>query len=79
MSTLKDVIAKVGGISKAAAVCGVSVRAVYKWVAADALPRTEYTGETDYLGSLAIEAAKSGVVFDPVALKQELIAQRKAA
>jgi len=29
-------------------VCGVSRQAVYKWLLANKLPRTEWTGETNY-------------------------------
>lgn len=53
MSALKDSIGKVGGVTKAALVCGVSPRAIYKWLASDALPRTDYTGETSYANQLA--------------------------
>lgn len=41
-------------------VCGVSGKAVMKWVKAGRLPRTEWTGETKY--ALAIEAATGGLV-----------------
>lgn len=58
MSALKESISQIGGVPKAAAICEVSQRAVYKWLAADALPRTEYTGETDYARRLA--AASGG-------------------
>lgn len=53
MSVLKDSIDKVGGVTKAASACGVSPRAVYKWLTAETLPRTDYTGETHYARSLA--------------------------
>jgi hypothetical protein len=53
MSALKESIDKVGGVAKASAICGVSQRAIYKWLAAAALPRTEYTGETCYAQILA--------------------------
>ena len=68
----------VGGPAKAASVCDVSVRAVYKWLAAGALPRTEYTGETDYIGKMAVEAEKVGSPFDPAAVKAGLIGRRTA-
>lgn len=58
MSILKEVIAKVGGVPAAAGLCGVSPRAVYKWLAADALPRTDYTGETTYAAALATAAGE---------------------
>ena len=44
MSALKESITRVGGVAKASAICGVSQRAIYKWIAADSLPRTEYSG-----------------------------------
>lgn len=53
MSALKKSIAQVGGAAKAAAICGVSQRAVYKWLSSGSLPRTEYTGETHYAQRLA--------------------------
>ena len=53
MSALKESITKVGGVAKASAICGVSQRAIYKWLAAESLPRTEYSGETRYAHSLA--------------------------
>ena len=53
MSALKSSIAKAGGVANAAAACGVSQRAVYKWLTAESLPRTDYTGETNYAQRLA--------------------------
>lgn len=53
MSALKKAIANIGGVAKASSVCGVSQRAIYKWLAAESLPRTDYTGETDYAHRLA--------------------------
>lgn len=79
MCTLKEAIAQAGGALKAAAVCGVSVRAVYKWLAAGALPRTEYTGETAYVDLLSKEAAANGRPFDAAALRRNLMPQRRAA
>lgn len=58
MGALKIAIRTVGGPAKAAVICGVSVRAVHKWMSRDALPRTEYTGETTY--SFALAAASDG-------------------
>lgn len=56
MSVLENAIAstpgKVPGVAKA---CGVTVRAVYKWLRAGRLPRTDYTGETDYSKKISIE------------------------
>lgn len=53
MSAIRDAVSKVGGAAKAAVVCGVSTRAIYKWLSAEALPRTDYTGETNYAERLA--------------------------
>lgn len=69
MSAIKEAVQCVGGAKAAAKACGISVRAVYKWIAADALPRTEYTGETSYVSQLAEAAAKQGHPFDINRLK----------
>lgn len=53
MSFLREAIHQVGGPEKGARICEVSSRAVYKWLAAGCLPRTEYTGETHYADKLA--------------------------
>lgn len=48
------------GLQKLAVACGVSHQAVRKWERQGRLPRTEWTGETDY--SAKIETATDGVV-----------------
>ncbi|WP_324731004.1 YdaS family helix-turn-helix protein [Pseudomonas paeninsulae] len=53
MGALKEAIEKIGGVTAAATVCGVSQRAIYKWLTTKSLPRTEYTGETKYAEKLA--------------------------
>jgi len=63
MVTLKQCIEAAGGVPPVAAVCQVSLRAVYKWLAADALPRTEYTGETRHASRIAELAAEKGHPF----------------
>lgn len=77
MSAIKEAVKSVGGAKAAAKACGVSVRAIYKWIAADALPRTEYTGETNYVSQLAEAAAAQGKPFDLNRLKA-VAAPRKA-
>ncbi|MDP2746176.1 hypothetical protein [Pseudomonas sp.] len=78
MSTLKDAITAAGGAVKVSSLCGVSPRAVYKWMAANYVPRTEYTGETNYLGLIAAEASARGQSFDLDSLKQELAERRNS-
>lgn len=70
MSTIKTAIDQAGGPSAAAKVCGVSPRAVYKWLANASLPRTDYTGETDYAQALADAAAARGDAFDVTWLRE---------
>lgn len=70
MSTLKTAIDKAGGPASAAKVCGVSARAVYKWLSNESLPRTDYTGETDYAQLLANAAAERGEHFDVTWLRE---------
>ncbi|MEZ2746331.1 hypothetical protein ACBQ16_14135 [Halopseudomonas bauzanensis] len=63
MTALKHAIKEAGGPAKAAEVCGISSRAIYKWLASGHLPRTEYTGETDYAQRLA-NASKGAFTAD---------------
>lgn len=70
MSTLKTAIDQAGGPAAAAKVCGVSPRAIYKWLANESLPRTDYTGETDYAQALATAAAARGEPFDVTWLRE---------
>ena len=54
VTSLEDAIDKSGGAGAVAGMCGfTSPRAVYKWIANGSLPRTEYTGETDYADRMA--------------------------
>lgn len=43
--------------SRIAAACDVSVQAVTKWKAKGRLPRTEWTGETDYASKIELLCA----------------------
>lgn len=65
---LKEVIDSIGGVASAASICGISPRAVYKWLKAERLPRTDYTGETHYAELLANEANKKGITISPEVL-----------
>jgi hypothetical protein len=53
MGPLKKSIDDAGGVPVVALACGKSPRAVYKWLTAECLPRTEYTGETRYAERIA--------------------------
>lgn len=56
MSILQNAISSTPGkVAGVAQVCGVTVRAVYKWLKLGRLPRTDYTGETDYANRIANE------------------------
>lgn len=76
MNRIKLSIEKLPGKAKGAAkLCGVSVRAVYKWINAGRLPRTDYTGETNYASTLA--AASNGLftasyLLEPFGESQQL-------
>lgn len=58
MNAISIAVEKVGGPVAAAKICGIRRQAVDKWVARGALPRTDYTGETNY--STLLAAASSG-------------------
>ncbi len=54
LNTLRKAINMIPGkVNGAAAACDVSIRAVYKWINSGRLPRTDYTGETEYAQKLA--------------------------
>ncbi|WKN20845.1 hypothetical protein [Azotobacter vinelandii] len=79
MSALKESINKAGGVANAATICEVSQRAIYKWLTAGVLPRTEYTGETDYALRLAEAAAERGNPFDATWLLAEASPKKSVA
>lgn len=51
---------KIVGLSKLASVCGIRYQSLQKWEAKGRLPRTDWTGETDY--ATRIEKATNGAV-----------------
>ncbi|CAI1213474.1 TPA: hypothetical protein SMI16_002280 [Serratia liquefaciens] len=53
MNEVKKAIKAVGGPAKAAEICERSVTAIQKWQSKGCLPRTEYTGKTNYAEILA--------------------------
>jgi hypothetical protein len=69
----------VGGIGAAAKVCNRSYQALNKWRLASSLPRTDYTGETQYAALLAIAAKKKGNEFDAAWLLHASTPQKTAA
>ncbi|MBV4478752.1 helix-turn-helix domain-containing protein [Pseudomonas khavaziana] len=79
MRPLKKTIDDAGGVPSVALACGKTPRAIYKWLAADALPRTEYTGETNYVMKIAELAAARGRPFDPAWLLIEAHPNKSAA
>jgi DNA-binding transcriptional regulator YdaS (Cro superfamily) len=60
MTPLEKAIRFLGGYSATARVCGVASQVVSNWVRRGHLPRTEWTGETNY--SARIEEALAGAV-----------------
>ncbi|MDQ1210583.1 hypothetical protein QE380_003506 [Acinetobacter baylyi] len=48
MSTVKEIIHDAGGVSVVALALKLSERTIYKWIAKNALPRSEYTEESAY-------------------------------
>ncbi|GLU37147.1 YdaS family helix-turn-helix protein [Pseudomonas sp. NBRC 100443] len=79
MSTLKQAIEDAGGAAAVATSCGVSVRAVYKWAASGVLPRTEYTGETNYADCIAGLSLARGKEINPSELRRSAAPRRSAA
>lgn len=53
MNPMQIAVNAVGGQTAAAKLCGLSVVAVHKWTVKGTLPRTEYTGKTNYSKLLA--------------------------
>lgn len=58
MNSISHAVEKVGGPIAAAKACGITRQAIDKWIAKGRLPRSDYTGETQYAAKLA--AASDG-------------------
>ncbi len=43
---------KAAGVSNIASACGISQRAVYKWLKKGSLPKTEFYGKTHYAATI---------------------------
>ncbi|HAO9103770.1 TPA: DNA-binding protein [Escherichia coli] len=52
LPSLSEVIRSVGVLAISRS-CGCSKRAIYKWMKNEALPRTDYSGETNYAEKIA--------------------------
>jgi hypothetical protein len=48
------------GLMPMAKACGVSYQAIRKWERIGRFPRTEWTGESDYIGRVVTAAAEKG-------------------
>ena len=79
MRPLKKTIDDAGGVPTVAQACGKTPRAIYKWLSADALPRTEYTGETKYAKKICELATARGKPFDTAWLLSEAHPNKSAA
>lgn len=53
MTTVKDIISDAGGVPVVAQAVQLSERSIYKWIEKNAFPRSEYTGESNYINIIA--------------------------
>lgn len=76
MNNYKEALEKarheLGSFSAIGNVCGVSGKAVEKWLKSGRPPRTEYSGETQYAAAISAALAKKGVKIKKAALLPKL-------
>lgn len=74
-----EAVIRAGGAIAVAKACKKTRQAVDKWVQRNQLPRTEYTGETNYADCIADLAKARGELVDPSELRSSAAPGRSAA
>lgn len=74
-----EAVTRAGGAIAVAKACKKTRQAVDKWVRSNQLPRTEYTGETNYADCIADLAKARGEEVDPSELRSSAAPGRSAA
>ncbi|WJY16333.1 Cro/Cl family transcriptional regulator [Pectobacteriaceae bacterium CE90] len=69
--TLGDVIRDVK-VSVVANACGLTPKAVYKWIQRGSLPRTDFTGETCYAKKIALVSNGKYTELEIKTLKKQI-------
>lgn len=76
LNLLKKAVADAGGTKTVAVACGLSYEAVRKWLA-NGLPRTEFSGETEYAETICRLAATHGHSYSASDLLRDTTRRRK--
>ncbi|MCU9528769.1 helix-turn-helix domain-containing protein [Pseudomonas mosselii] len=71
MSAISIAVELAGGPIAVAGACMISRQSVDKWIAKGSLPRTEYTGETNYAERISALAEANGKAVDAHRLLRE--------